>query len=219
MTKVKVCGIMQVEHALVATEAGADFIGIVFAPSPRRVEPDAAQKLAQALWEQSPRPPAVVGVFVNAPVDEVNRIAALCDLTYVQLSGDETPDYWRQVQRPVIKVIHVRPGMGVDAVERALERVDGAGLLPMLDARSGAVYGGSGRPFDWALAHHLSRRYRFLLAGGLTPENVAAAVQRVQPWGVDVSSGVETSGVKDPVKIRAFVQAARGAETAGAGPA
>lgn len=212
MTRVKVCGIMRLEHALVAAEAGADFIGIVFAPSQRRVEPATARALVRALRARSQRPPAVVGVFVNATVEEVSRVADLCGLDYVQLSGDEPLGNCRQVQRPAIKVIHVRPGMDGAALERAVQRVEQAGLLPMLDARGGRAYGGSGRPFDWAVAQGLSSRYRFLLAGGLTPENVAAAVRQVRPWGVDVSSGVETDGVKDPAKVRAFVRAARAAE-------
>lgn len=214
MIAVKICGIRQVEHALVAAEAGADYIGIVFAPSGRRMEPDAARILVRELRRRASRPPQVVGVFVNAPVDEVERVAALCALDYVQLSGDETLDDARRIKRPVIKAVHVRPGTDATALEAALRRVQDAGLLPMLDARAGEAYGGSGRAFDWGLVGDLSARYRFLLAGGLTPENVGEAVRRVRPWGVDVSSGVETDGVKDAARIRAFVQAARAAQPA-----
>jgi len=211
---VKICGIRQVEHALVATEAGTDYIGIVFAPSSRRVEPDAARVLVQELRRRASRPPSVVGVFVNAPVDEVERVAALCGLDYVQLSGDETLDDALRIKRPVIKAVHVRPDTDATALEAALRSVQEAGLLPMLDARAGEAYGGSGRAFDWGLVGDLSARYRFLLAGGLTPENVGEAVRRVRPWGVDVSSGVETGGVKDAARIRAFVKAARAADAA-----
>ena len=197
-----------------AAEAGADYIGIVFAPSSRSVEPDAACVLVQELRRRASRPPSVVGVFVNAPVDEVERVAVLCGLDYVQLSGDETLDDCRRIKRPVIKAVHVRPDTETTALETAIRRVQEAGLLPMLDARAGEAYGGSGRAFDWGVVGDLSARYRFLLAGGLTPENVADAVRRVRPWGVDVSSGVETGGVKDAARIRAFVRAARAAEQA-----
>ena len=212
MLVVKICGIRRVEHALVAAEAGADYIGIVFAPSGRSMEPDAARVLVHEMRRQASRPPSVVGVFVNAPVDEVERIAVLCGLDYVQLSGDETLDDARRIRRPVIKAVHVRPDTDATALESALRRVQDAGLLPMLDARAGEAYGGSGRAFDWGVVGDLSARYRFLLAGGLTPENVGEAVRRVQPWGVDVSSGVETGGVKDAARIRAFVRAARRAD-------
>ncbi len=214
MLAVKICGIRRVEHALVAADAGADYIGIVFAPGVRRVEPDAARILVQELRQRASRPPSVVGVFVNAPVDEMERIAALCGLDYVQLSGDESLEDALRIKRPVIKAVHVRPDAEATALEAALRSVREAGLLPMLDARAGEAYGGSGRAFDWGLVGGLSARYRFLLAGGLTPENVGEAVRRVRPWGVDVSSGVETGGVKDAARIRAFVKAARAADAA-----
>jgi phosphoribosylanthranilate isomerase len=158
-----------------------------------------------------------VGVFVNQPLAEVNRIAEECDLDYVQLSGDETTEYCRSLGRPFIKAIRLREGCGDDALREDMSRFmaeGGQGSLFLLDTFLPGVYGGSGRSWDWKRAASLARSFPLLVAGGLTPENVAAVVAAVQPWGVDVSSGVESHGVKDVDKIAAFIRAAKGHESA-----
>jgi len=152
--------------------------------------------------------PLIVGVFAGMSPEEVNDIAEAAGLDLVQLSGGEDDDFIRRVHRPVLRAVHVREGMTVDDVEDRCVPGISAGLL--LDTGAAGALGGTGVAFDWAIAEDLAERKPFLLAGGLTPENVAGAVERVQPWGVDVSTGVETDGVKDMEKIRAFIRAAKG---------
>ncbi|MDY6918541.1 MAG: phosphoribosylanthranilate isomerase [Chloroflexota bacterium] len=211
MTRVKVCGIAEPAHALAAADAGVDFVGVVFAPSPRRVTVERAREIALAL-ERLTAPPQLVGVFVNAPAGEVNRVVEHCRLDWVQLSGDEPWDYVRTIRAQVIKAIRVRPGQDSAEIAAMIE----AGLTPgapdflcLLDCHVEGSYGGSGRVFDWAVAREVGRRYPVIVAGGLTPDNVGEAIGMAQPWGVDVSSGVESDGVKDVSRIRAFVAAVR----------
>lgn len=153
--------------------------------------------------------PLVVGVFAGMTPDEVNDIADAAGLDLVQLSGGEDDDFVRQVHRPVIRVVHVHEGVSSEDVEDRCVPGISAGLL--LDKGSSSALGGTGIAFDWGVATEVAERKPFLLAGGLTPENVTEAVERVNPWGVDVSSGVETDGTKDIEKIRAFIRAAKGA--------
>ena len=141
-------------------------------------------------------------------VAEVNDIADAAGLDLVQLSGGEDDDFVRQVARPVIRVVHVREGMEAgDAEERFAPGVS-AGL--MLDAGPKGAHGGTGQSFDWSVAAAIAPRTPFLLAGGLTPENVGEAITSCGPWGVDVSTGVVTDGNKDIEIIRAFIRAAKG---------
>ncbi|MEE9286028.1 MAG: phosphoribosylanthranilate isomerase [Dehalococcoidia bacterium] len=213
MIKVKICGVTQSAHALAAASAGADFIGIVFAESPRRLTIEQAMPVVEAVRRLGDARPRVVGVFANASPHEVNATAEALDLDLVQLSGDEPRDVVGQVRRPVIKAVHLPAGQPakavLPAVREAMSRWRDAKALPLLDARSAGRYGGTGTAIDWEIAMELAEEYDFLLAGGLRPESVGEAVKRIRPWGVDVSSGVETAGVKDPEKVRAFVEAAR----------
>ncbi len=205
MTHIKICGIKNEADGIAAAQAGADFIGLVFAPSPRQVSIDQARAIATAV-KRSGNQTQVVGVFVNIAAPEVNRIADFCGLDRVQLSGDEPPEYSAQIRRPVIRAIRV-------GAEFPREMGDFNDLAPqaiyLLDAHVNGKYGGTGTRSDWELARKVSAQLPIILAGGLTPENVSGAIEKVRPWGVDVSTGVETDGAKDPAKIRAFIGAVR----------
>ncbi len=201
-TRVKICGITRVEDALVASAAGADAIGLVFAPaSPRRVTPDEAAAIRRAL------PPFVtlVGLFVDAEALQVTQALGRVAFDLLQFHGAESPEFCRQFHRPYIKAISMREGIDLHAAARAFS--DAAGLL--LDTHVAGVAGGSGQTFDWSrIPRDLPRP--LVLAGGLTPRNVAEAVRQVRPYAVDVSSGVEQSrGIKNPAKIAAFIEAVR----------
>jgi phosphoribosylanthranilate isomerase len=207
---VKVCGITSPEDGVAAAEAGADAIGLVFWPlSPRAVSVEQARAIGQAL------PPLVVrvGVFVDAGRDEMARVAEAAGLDMLQLHGDEPPESCAGLPRRALKAVRVSDAFAPESALRYEGRV--AGLL--LDTRSSDAPGGTGRAFDWSLARDVRRRSRFLLvAGGLAPDNVRAAIEAVRPDGVDASSRLETSpGRKDHARVRAFVAAVRAAE---AGP-
>jgi phosphoribosylanthranilate isomerase len=202
MTRVKICGITRVEDGLVAARAGADAIGLVFvAGSPRHVSLERAREIAHAL------PPfvATVALFVNPTVDEVEAVLNRVRPDFLQFHGEETPDFCRGFGVPWLKAFRVRPG--VDLLQSAAPHGDARGWL--LDAWSAAAHGGTGERFDWNLIPPDLPR-PVVLAGGLTPANVAEAVRRVRPWAVDVSSGVEAEkGIKDAALIAAFIKEAR----------
>jgi phosphoribosylanthranilate isomerase len=157
--------------------------------------------------------PLIVGVFADQTAYEVNDIADAAGLDLVQLSGSEGFEMAREIERPVIKVVHVADSMTAEDVFEASVPGSAAGLL--LDTGTATAYGGTGIAFDWDVAAEVAQRLPLLLAGGLHPGNVAEAVERVAPWGVDVSSGVETDGKKDIEKIRAFIRAVKGARVGG----
>jgi len=211
VTRVKICGIRDKNHALAAVGAGADFIGLVFAPSRRQVTPAEAFEIASVVKKSSDTT-EVVGVFVNTPPSKVNKIADFCALDWVQLSGDESWEYCRKISRPIIKAIRVSRQSSDDiCAELAL----GAKMLStrmfvgLLDSQVEGKYGGTGMTFDWRLAQQIAKRFPVIIAGGLAPDNVAQAIEIVAPWGVDVSSGVEVGGIKNVAKIRAFIEAVR----------
>ena len=210
-TKVKICGITNLADALAAVEAGADALGFMFyEASPRFVPPKVAAEIVRAL------PPFVakVGVFVNASADAVTSIVEECGLDTLQFHGDEPPEFCRRFRLKTIKAFRVR-----DA--RSLEQMAAyQSEAWLLDTFVAGKLGGTGEPFNWDLAREAGRRNsRVILAGGLTPANVAQAVRQVRPFAVDVSSGVELSlGTKDPARIRAFIAAAKSVEGTGHAP-
>ena len=196
---VKICGITRADDALAAVAAGAGAIGFVFWPgSPRFVDPFRARAIVRAL------PPfiTVVGVFVNQPLEYVNGVASLVRLGAVQLHGDETTGFASAISVPIIKAIP----LGATDEGRAAEWPAATTLL--LDVHDPVKRGGTGRTIDWTAAAAVAARRRVLVAGGLTPENVADAVARVRPFGIDVSSGVERApGIKDHQRLRALFEA------------
>lgn len=212
MTRIKICGLRTVEHALVAAEAGATMLGFMFAPSRRQVTPEAAAAMIQAVRAAQHIPHVeCVGLFVNEQPARIVSIVAQCGLDAVQLSGDEPSSMLDALplNLPVLKAVRLQ---GAPEEQGWLESTHPHVRL-LVDAHVPGSYGGTGTLADWERAAVLARQRPLVLAGGLTPDNVATAVAQVRPWGVDVSSGVETDGVKDCAKIRAFIAAARaGAE-------
>ena len=212
MIKLKICGLRDAANALVAAEAGADFLGFAFVPGARRqLAVEQARTVLQEYRRRRRKSgPRLVGLFANQPMDEVNRTVERCGLDLAQLCGDEPPEYWRGLAVPVIKQVGVRDqASGDQAVAdtmRRVEEVTDHGHTAMLDRYEAGARGGTGRAFDWSIAAAVAKERDFLLAGGLTPENVGKAIATVGPWGVDVSSGVETDGQKDATKIKAFAR-------------
>ena len=219
MTKVKICGLSKLDDALAAAEAGADYLGILFEPrSRRRLDEDDARELVRAFrerWQASG--PQWVGVFANQPLEEVNRLLAHCDMDMAQLSGQESMDYCAQVSRPVFKVVHVRSDAPQDDVlenmQHTLNSYRDGGCMLMLDTYKEGVLGGTGQAFNWDVGRELALSHSFLLAGGLSAENVTEAMRRVRPWGLDISSGVETNGRKDEAKIVRFIELVQRTDT------
>lgn len=202
MTQVKICGVKRVEDALVAVDAGADLIGLMFFPrSPRAISSEVAAEIAASVRGRA----RTVGVFVNATPSEMNRAARECGLDYVQLSGSEGEETVRALEVPAIDVIHMRAGLNAEALSEQVGQT--AAEIVLLDTAHDGLFGGTGEAFDWDRIPELPRPV--MLAGGLHPDNVAEAIRRVRPWGVDVSSGVELNGEKDHGRIRDFISAAR----------
>lgn len=202
---VKICGITNQDDATAAVEAGADALGFVFyKKSPRSVEPFVARQIIERL------PPFVtpVGVFVNEDVAVVRRLMDDCGLALAQLHGDESTSYCLELKRPILKSLRVKDRSAFLALAEYCGLAGVRGFV--LDAFSDQAYGGTGQVIDWAVAAEAAKAANILLAGGLTPDNVGKAIQAVQPYGVDVSSGVEREpGKKDHEKVRAFIRAAK----------
>ena len=201
-TRIKICGITRVEDARIAVELGADAIGLVFyAPSPRSVGLDQARAIVAAI------PPfvTIVGLFVDPAQDQVESVLRRCSLGLLQFHGDEAPDFCNGFGLPYIKAARV--GADADLVQYLSPYHAAQGWL--LDAYHEQLYGGTGESFDWTLIpRDLARPV--ILSGGLTPDNVGAAVRQVRPWAVDVSGGVESAkGIKDAAKIAAFIAGVR----------
>lgn len=199
MVRVKICGISTVVAALAAAEAGANAIGLIFASGRRQVTIPQAREIVEAL------PPFVssVGVFVDEERPQIEEVIGACRLDFVQLHGNESPEFCAKMPVPVVKAIRI-------ADSSSLERIRHYQVAAvLLEAAVPGIAGGSGRTFDWELAAPVAPSVRIILSGGLTPENVQRAISQVHPFAVDVSSGVETDGRKDPEKIRAFIERVR----------
>jgi len=201
--RVKICGITDLKAAMAAVDAGADALGFVFAKSPREIDGEKARSIAVRL------PPFVakVGVFVDAPVEIVKQIIVYCGLDAIQLHGSESPEYCTKVKmagRKIIKAVSVR---GYESL-RVMKHfpVDAVLADTFVPGRAG----GTGKSFDWKYLANNKPSLPLILAGGLTPENVRQAIAELKPYAVDVSSGVETNGVKDANKIRAFIREVKG---------
>lgn len=197
-TKVKVCGMTQLQDAEFAVEQGADAVGFIFyKKSPRSITMKEAREIISKL------PPFVdtVGVFVNESADRVNKVADYCGLDMVQLHGEESPAFCRKIRRRVIKAFRV---IDLQSLKQ-MEKYPVSGFL--LDTFCADLHGGTGKTFDWNLALPAKKMGSVILAGGLTPRNIGRAIRQVRPYGVDVCSGVEkTPGIKDPEKVREFLK-------------
>jgi len=201
MVKIKICGITESGDALHAVDCGADALGFVFYEhSPRAITPDKAQSIIAQL------PPfvTVVGLFVDEDPLIIRKVADYCKLDMIQYHGNETPDTVRKAPRRSIRALRIRE----DATLEDLEAYPASGLL--IDAWVAGAFGGTGVLSNWQIAAEIAKKRPLILAGGLTPENVAAAIQTVNPYGVDVSSGVEYApGRKDKKKVAAFIRTAQ----------
>ena len=207
MIKVKICGITNIEDALASCEYGADALGFIFyKKSPRFIEPERVKKIIREL---SPFV-TTVGVFVDDDADRISEIADAAKLDIIQLHGSEPPEFCNVFKRKIIKAFKIQ-GQGArgKGQENEIRRYTVSAYL--LDTYKEGVEGGTGEIFDWEIAKEAKRFGRIILAGGLTPENVAEAVETVMPYGVDVSSGVEERpGKKDLQKVKNFIERAKG---------
>ena len=217
--KVKICGLRDGESALEAASAGADFLGVILVEGVRRqLTPFQAQEVVRnyrirardhrvrGLRDKGPK---VVGSFRNQDARWVNKMAQQIDLDYVQLCGDEDDAYFRAMWKPVIRQVRVKPDTRPADLKDEIDQHLDAGRFVLLDSYHEHTPGGTGEAFDWELAADVADQEGVLLAGGLDPDNVADAVSQLQPWAVDVSSGVETDGIKDHSKIRSFLNSAK----------
>jgi len=204
-THIKICGLTRPEDAAAAVAAGADALGVIFAPSKRRVNAEQAA----AVLAEVPASVERFGVFVDAPLEEIVHAIEACGLTGVQLSGNESPEFCDCVPVPVMKAVHVGTDFGLEGAEPY--RAHAVALL--LDTYVSGKAGGTSQTFDWQAVGGLPGWAPTFIAGGLDSENVSACIATLHPYGVDVSSGVEISpGIKDHSRIRAFCAAVRAAD-------
>lgn len=207
MTHIKICGITNLADARYASGAGADLLGFIqHEASPRHVDAGLARDIIA--WIHGAES---VGVFVDADADEVNKTVAATGFDYVQLHGSESPSYCGRIEKPVIKAVRIFPGTSASEIELALAAYADVVDHFLVDTGSANAAGGTGTPFDWSVLEGVDFPKPWLLAGGLTPDNIDEALERLSPWGVDVASGVEEKpGQKDFEAIDRFVEAVRG---------
>ena len=204
MTKVKICGITRLHDARTAAAAGADFLGFIqHEESARYIKPDVAKEIIE--WVRGPEP---VGVFVNRSADEINATCARVGFTLAQLHGHESPETCAAVEVPVIKAIQVQHDASSEQVRAMVEPYLDVVDFVLLDTHHTSLWGGTGESFNWRVARDLSNDVDLFLAGGISAENVAEAVQTMRPYAVDLSSSVESEpGVKDLDKLADFFDA------------
>ncbi|PWH19700.1 MAG: N-(5'-phosphoribosyl)anthranilate isomerase [Anaerolineae bacterium] len=207
--KIKICGIKSIEEARFAAACGADLLGFNFyPPSPRAISPAQCCQIVPVIRQEAPQV-LLVGVFVNLGASDVHSILEQCDLDLAQLSGDESLEVQQSLGERAFKAVRLAKQAVATIGEGQIYRRKSPPAL-LLDADIPGQYGGTGKTVDWQVAASMAEQMPLLLAGGLTPENVAEAIRRVKPWGVDVASGVESSpGIKDFAKIKAFICNAR----------
>lgn len=200
-TKVKICGITNLEDGRFASGLFVDYLGFIFyEKSPRYVEPAKAGAIIN--WLEGPEK---IGVFVNQPIEEVNETAKFTGLDFVQLHGTETPEYCKAIEKPVIKVIHVQPDSTSEVLKEMLKSYEEVADYFLFDTKVDDAWGGTGKTFDWSLITEISDK-PFFLSGGLNTGNVNDAVNLIKPYAVDVSSSIEEEpGLKDLEKMEAFV--------------
>jgi len=212
---IKICGLRELAHAVTAVEAGADLIGFIFAPARRQVSAPVARACIEAARQAANgRDVLSVGVFVDADPEQMSAIAEEAGLDALQLHGQESPESLTALSIPAIKALRPRPGEDSQHVAAVVAGYQAAVRPPvafLVDGFSPTTLGGSGHSADWRLAAAVSATSPMFLGGGLDAGNVGGAIRAVRPLGVDVSSGVETEGSKDPEKIEAFIAAARSA--------
>ena len=219
--RVKICGIRDSDSALTAARAGADFLGFVFVEGVRRqLTPFQGQEVVRGYRIRTrdhrksrarDKVAKTVGLFRNQDAKWVNRVAQQVDLDYIQLCGDEDESYTRAIWKPIFRQVRVKPDADAADLAAAVQSHVGNGKHVILDTYDTDAPGGSGKRFNWDLAAGIAQSENVLLAGGLDADNVASAIEQLKPWGVDVSTGVETDGIKDPDKIARFIETAKSA--------
>lgn len=211
---VKICGLRDSASAQVAVDAGADALGFILAPSKRQISAEQLLSISRSLIARSKRLPTTVGVMVNATAKEINDMVHVSGVDVIQLSGDEDPSILSRIETPAIKALRFPADTSLDQALAMIEpwyTAKRPAVRVVIEGFEVGSYGGSGAVADWNFVQQIALRYPIVLAGGLTPDNVVEAIESVGPQGVDVSSGVETDGVKDPEKIRVFIERAKGA--------
>ena len=217
--KVKICGLRDGDSAFVAASSGADYLGVVLVEGVRRqLSPFHAQEVVRDFRIRArdhrvkrlrQKGPQVVGLFRNQDARWVNKTAQQVDLDFVQLNGEEDEAYMRAMWKPVIRQVRIKSDMSREELSDLVDHHLSHDRIVLLDRYDEDQPGGTGKTFDWSIAEAIASREGVLLAGGLDTQNVQSAIQQLNPWGVDVSTGVETDGIKDHSKIRAFVETAK----------
>ena len=210
MTKLKICGLKEIDNVLTAIDSNVDYLGFIFVPnSKRQITSQKAKNIIQNIKLQRPNlNQKFVAVFANQTTEEISNIISDCDFDMAQLCGNENESFWSEVPTTIIKQIKIDDSVPLNKflnkVEFEIEKINKNGHLALLDKKIKGIQGGGGEKFNWEIAKILTKNHEFILAGGLTPKNIKSAITSVKPWGVDVSSGVETNNTKDNNKISDF---------------
>jgi phosphoribosylanthranilate isomerase len=214
---IKMCGNRSHEDLVNATKSGADLLGIIFADAWRKIAVEDAKMILDKFRNSIELPPQIVGVFVNQPIDEVNKTALDLDLDMVQLHGEEDQVYWDKIKKPLIIAKRVQLNANNDQIDQllipVLEYTEKMDYICLVEPYSKNHLGGAGVSLNLNTAEKISGKFPVLMAGGLNPNNVSDVIKSVKPWGVDVSSGVESNNIKDPEKVARFIYEARKAST------